>query len=94
MYSNTSKLQVINIIENNSEIIKTVCSLTNNIYKHTEGLAMGVPISTVLAEAYIQYMEQLCPFLMKYQIIGYFRYVDDISIIYNHKKTNIDETSS
>jgi hypothetical protein len=29
---------------------------------------------------------------MKYQLIGYFRHVDDILIIYNQKKTNKDET--
>jgi hypothetical protein len=29
---------------------------------------------------------------MKYQIIGYFRYTDDILIMYYQKKTNIGET--
>jgi hypothetical protein len=39
----------------------------------------------IQSEAYIQYVEhkQLYPVLVKYQIIGYFRYVDDIFIIYN-----------
>jgi hypothetical protein len=55
---------------------------------------MGAPTSAILAEAYIQYMDhkQLFPILIIYQIIGYFRYVDDIFIIYNQKKTNKDET--
>jgi hypothetical protein len=34
----------------------------------------------------------LYPILKKHQIIGYFRYADDILIIYNQNKTNIDET--
>jgi hypothetical protein len=63
-------------------------------YKETEGLTMGAPISTILAEAYLQHMEheQLHPILMKYQIIGYFRYVNDILLICNQKETNIDES--
>jgi hypothetical protein len=32
------------------------------------------------------------PILIKYQIIGYFRYVDSILLIYDKRKTNIDET--
>jgi hypothetical protein len=36
--------------------------------------------------------KQLYPILWKHQIIRYFRYVDDILIIYDKNKTNIDET--
>jgi hypothetical protein len=55
---------------------------------------MGAPTSAILAEAYIQRMEHklLYPVLRKHQIIGYFRYIDDIRIIYNKNKTNIAET--
>jgi hypothetical protein len=44
---------------------------------------MGAPTSAILAEVYVQYMEhkQLYPILRKVQIIGYYRYVDDIFII-------------
>jgi hypothetical protein len=58
-------------------------------YKQIEGLAMGAPTSAILAEAYIQHMEhtQLYPILIKHQIMGYFRYVDDIRITYNRNKT-------
>jgi hypothetical protein len=42
-------------------------------YIQTEGLAMGDPTSTILSEVYIH--------LLKHQIIGYFRYVNDILII-------------
>jgi hypothetical protein len=54
---------------------------------------MGAPTSTILAEVYIQHMEhkQLYPILRKHQIIGYFRYIDDILILYNQNKANIDE---
>jgi hypothetical protein len=34
------------------------------------------------------------PILMKHQIIGYFSYVEDILVIYNQMKRNMDETVS
>jgi hypothetical protein len=56
---------------------------------------MGAPISK-LSEIYIQNMEekQIYPILIKYQIIGYFRYVDSILLICEPKKTDIEETLS
>ena len=52
-------------------------------YKQTDGLAMGAPTSAILAEVYIQHMEhtQIYDILNKQNIIGYFRYVDDILIV-------------
>jgi hypothetical protein len=63
-------------------------------YKQTSGVAMGAPTSAILAETYLQHMEhmQIYPILIKQHIIGYFRYVDDILVIYDQNKTNIDET--
>jgi hypothetical protein len=56
---------------------------------------MGAPTYSILAEIqiYTQYMEhkQLHPILLKHQILGYYRCVDAIFIIYNQKKANIDE---
>jgi hypothetical protein len=80
-------------------ILKTVTEqnyfqFDQQYYKQTEGLAMGAPTSAILAETYIQYMEheQIYPILIKHKIIGYFRFVDDILVIYDHRKTNIDNT--
>jgi hypothetical protein len=36
--------------------------------------------------------KQIYPILIKNQMIGYFRYVNDIFIIYDQMKTNKDET--
>jgi hypothetical protein len=36
--------------------------------------------------------KQMYPILIKHKIIGYFRYVDDITLIYDQRKANIDET--
>jgi hypothetical protein len=55
---------------------------------------MRAPTSSILAETYIQHMEptQIYPILIKQQIIAYFRYADDILIIYDQNKTNIEHT--
>jgi hypothetical protein len=52
-------------------------------YKQTGGLAMGAPTSAILAETFIQHMkhEYLYPILIAHEIIGYYRYVDDIFIM-------------
>jgi hypothetical protein len=36
--------------------------------------------------------KQIFPKLVKHKITGYYRYVDDILIIYDQAKTNIDQT--
>jgi hypothetical protein len=53
---------------------------------------MGAPTSAIIAETFIQNLEhnQMYNILTKYNIIGYFRYVDDILIIYDINKTHID----
>jgi hypothetical protein len=52
-------------------------------YKQTDGLALSVPTSLVLAKTYIQHMghKQIYPILIKQQIITYFRYTDYILVI-------------
>jgi hypothetical protein len=69
-------------------------NLTNKTTTHAEELVMDVSASAILAETYILHMEhkQLYLNLIKYQITVYFRYVDDIFIIYKQTKTNIEET--
>jgi hypothetical protein len=51
---------------------------------------MGAPTSAILAETYVQHMEHMqihvYPILIKQHIIGYFRYVDDILVIYDQNK--------
>jgi hypothetical protein len=40
---------------------------------------------------YPKHGTQIYPILLKHKIIGYFRYADDILLIYNQNKTNIEE---
>jgi hypothetical protein len=52
---------------------------------------MGAPTSTMLLEVYVQNLEHtsIADILNKHQIIDYYRYVDDILVVYDEQNTNI-----
>jgi hypothetical protein len=54
---------------------------------------MGTPYSPTFSEIYLQYLEHssIYEILLKYNILGYFCYVDDILIAYDNKTTDITE---
>jgi hypothetical protein len=58
--------------------------LNNQYYKQEAGLAMGAPTSAILAETFTQHLEYtvISNNLNRNQMIDYYRYVDDILIIY------------
>ena len=51
---------------------------------------MGSPLSSTMAEVYLQYIEEtyIKQWLDSKKIIYYKRYVDDILIVYDQSKTN------
>jgi hypothetical protein len=61
-------------------------------YKQIEGLGMGIPTSALFAEAFLQWLEHMfiIKILLEHRIIGYYRYVDDILILYDKDVTYID----
>jgi hypothetical protein len=61
------------------------------LFQQKEGLAMGAPTSSILSEVYLQNLEHNSIFkiMMEQKIVAYFRYVDDILIVYDKDKTNI-----
>jgi len=65
----------------------------DTIYIQNEGLAMGAPTSSVLSEVYLDCMENTAihQLLIKHKVEGYFRYVDDILMMYKDDKTNINK---
>jgi hypothetical protein len=65
----------------------------NDNYVQTEGLAMGAPISAILSEIYMQFLENnaINNILKVHNINGYFRYVDDILIVYDIIESNTHE---
>jgi hypothetical protein len=58
-----------------------------NFYKPKTGIATGSPLSGIVAESSIQYLEQqILKALESKTIVYYTRYIDDIFIIYDHCK--------
>jgi len=52
---------------------------------------MGAPSSAALSEIYIQHLEhtKITDIIVQQNIIGYFRYVDDILVVYDQSVTDI-----
>jgi hypothetical protein len=73
-------------------IDKNYFQFLDNTYIQTEGLAMEAPTSSIFSELYLQSLENstIYNLLLNHNILGYFRYVDDILIVYDEGKTNID----
>jgi hypothetical protein len=65
----------------------------DNYCSQITGLAMGAPSSAILSERYLQHLEhtKIIDILTQHNIRGYFRYVDDIFVIYNDDLTDIHE---
>jgi hypothetical protein len=63
-------------------------SFQGNIYQPTKGVSKGSPTSSIIAEIFLQHIEntQLKQIIDTNNIIFYTRYVDDILIIYDTKK--------
>jgi len=63
----------------------------NQFYQPNKGIVMGSPISGMLAEVYLQYLEEtyIKHCLENKEITYYRRYVDDMLIIFDQNK--IDE---
>jgi len=53
-----------------------------------EGLAMGTPSSAVPSEISMQHTESIWLKYIANKILGYFRFVDDVLIIYNYAVTH------
>ena len=54
---------------------------------------MGAPTSSILSEFYLQHLEnsKIYDILLNFNIMEYFRYVDDLLVIYNERKTDTED---
>jgi hypothetical protein len=54
---------------------------------------MGAPSSSIFSQIFLQFLEHnvILKILSDHNIFSYYRYVDDILIIYNHTTTNIEQ---
>jgi hypothetical protein len=78
-----------NVTQQIIELLRLILSqnyftFQNKIYQPQNGISMGSPTSSTIAEIFLQHMEQyvyITQFLASRNIIFYTRYVDDILII-------------
>lgn len=65
----------------------------NKIYLQKEGLAMGSPLSGIMADIYMNYIEnKIYNTILNFDgSIKWYRFVDDVLIIYNHNNITIDQ---
>jgi len=77
----------------NLTITQNHFSFQDKTYVQNNGLAMGATTSPILSEIYLQFLEntKIFDILNEEKIIGYFRYVDDILIIYNENITDVNQ---
>jgi hypothetical protein len=63
---------------------------SNQFFQPEKGIAMGLPISSTIAEIYHHFFEEIYikQWLESKEIIYYIIYVDDILIIFDQNKTN------
>jgi len=71
-------------------------SFQNKTYVQSNALAKGTPTSYILSKIYLKFLEntKIFDILKEAKIEGYFRYVDDILIIYNGNKTDVEHVLS
>jgi hypothetical protein len=65
----------------------------NKYYYQNNGLAMGAPSSAILSEIYLQHLDhtEIINIIIRHNITGYFRYVDDILMVYDEEQRDINE---
>jgi hypothetical protein len=71
-------------------------SNNDNIILQKDGLAMGASSSSTISEIFLQFLEHTKLILIaeQHQLINYFRYVDDILIVYDTLQTDINTTTN
>ena len=64
---------------------------SDKINTQTDGLAMGAPSSGIISEVFLQQAEHshLPSLVHKHKLVNYFRYVDDVLLIYDVLHTDI-----
>jgi len=63
----------------------------NKTITQTDDLSGGAPSSSIISEIFLQHTEHtLIPHLaQKHKLVNYFRYVDDVLVIYDSQHTDI-----
>jgi hypothetical protein len=79
----TAKEEILDL--SNVILEENYVQINEQYYLQNEGLVMGAPTLAVLSEVYIRNLEHtsIADILNKRQIIDYYRYEDDILVVYN-----------
>ena len=64
----------------------TYFGMGSDIYQQEEGLAMGLPLSPVLANIYMKYFEEMALGSTSLNPSMWLRYVDDTFILWPHQE--------
>jgi hypothetical protein len=74
-------------------IMQNYFSFQDKTYTQNNGIAMGAPTSSFLSEIYLQFLEntKIFDILKEKKVTGYFRYMDDILIIYNENTSDANQ---
>jgi hypothetical protein len=69
-------------------IAQNYFSFQDTVYLQKKDLTMGAPTSYTFSEIYLQYIKntKICDILLNSQVEGYFRYVDNILMVYIYSK--------
>jgi hypothetical protein len=74
----------------NTLIAQNYFRYQDETFVQTEGLAVGAPTASLFSEIYLHLeITQTANILIQHHIVGYFRYVDDIPIVYKPNLTSI-----
>ena len=75
----------------------TYFGMVSDIYRQEEGLTMGLPLSPVLANIYMEYFEEMALGSTSPKLSMWLRYVDDTFILWSHQEdvqTLLDHVNS
>jgi hypothetical protein len=90
-HDNTMVLEVLKLYH---LIVEQNCfTHEDKTYRQNEGLAMGSPSSAIPSEIFLQFLESnhYSNILQNNKVIDYFRYVDDVLIVYYNTQTDINQ---
>ena len=66
----------------------TAFQLDDQFFKQTEGIAMGSPLSPIVANIYMEYFEQMALNSFPLAPLTWLRYVDDTWLLWDHGEEN------
>jgi hypothetical protein len=64
-------------------------SFVGQFYEQIDGVAMGSPLSPVIANFFMEHFEKMAPYGATHKPLCWFRYVDDTIVIWPHRPNRL-----